>query len=164
MGSAVLLLVAFTLFRPGFWLDKIAPPFNELEPTKVYEVVGTVPEDGVLTFVISGPDFDSGEITSTTILVPLGQRAEAVDRLQKAGLVVNLEDGLAKIEEPFPQTPFFEQFSDLFDFYGDQPVALSNVRSDAERMPKEVFYLPAILLFGLVYWVQTRRRAVAASA
>ncbi len=162
--SAVLLLVAFTLFRPGFWLDKIAPPFNELEPTKVYEVVGTVPEDGVLTFVISGPDFDSGEITSTTILVPLGQRAEAVDRLQKAGLVVNLEDGLAKIEEPFPQTPFFEQFSDLFDFYGDQPVALSNVRSDAERMPKEVFYLPAILLFGLVYWVQTRRRAVAASA
>jgi len=26
--SVLLLLVAFTLFRPGFWLDKVQPPFD----------------------------------------------------------------------------------------------------------------------------------------
>ena len=69
--SAILLLVAFTLFRPGFWLDRVDPPFNESPPDMIYEVVGQATPDGVLTFVISGPDFDTGEHASTTILVPM---------------------------------------------------------------------------------------------
>ena len=156
--SAILLLVAFTLFRPGYWLDQIQPPYNETPPEKVFEVVGSAPENGVLTFVITGPDFDSGKEKSTTILVPTGQRAEAIKRLQAAGLTVNLEDGLAKIEEPFPQTPFFEKIGTLFDYYGDDPVRISTIKADAERWPKEVFYIPALLLLGLVILLQRARR------
>lgn len=156
--SAILLLVAFTLFRPGYWLDQISPPYSEKQPTKVFEVVGEMPDNGVLTFVVSGPDFDSGKMTSTTLLIPLGQRAEAIKRLQDAGLTINLEDGLAKIEEPLPQTPFFEKIGKLFDYYGDEPVVVSNVRTEASRVPKEVFYIPAFLLLGFVFWVQRRRQ------
>lgn len=155
--SALLLLVAFTLFRPGYWLDQVQPPFNQTEPAMVYEVVGNAPDNGVLTFVVSGPDFDSGEITSTTLLVPLGRRAEAIERLEGAGLTINLEDGLAKIDEPFPQTPFFDKIGTMFDYYGDDPVVVSDIRSEADRMPKEVFYIPALLLLGLIYLMQRRR-------
>ena len=136
--SALLLLVAFTLFRPGYWLDRVYPPFNDTEPTKIYDVVGEATPNGVLTFVISGPDFDSGDPTQTTLLVPLGDRADAIERLNKAGLSVILEDGLAKVEEPFPQAPFFEKIGNLFDFYGDQPVVVSQMREKAERPPKEM--------------------------
>ncbi len=155
--SAILLLVAFTLFRPGFWLDQVQPPYDDANPTRVYEVVGDAPDNGVLTFVISGPDFDTGEPTSTTILVPMGRRSEAIERLEEAGLTVILEDGLARVEEPFPQTPFFEKIGTLFDYYGDDPVVVSNIRTEAERLPKEVFYIPALLLLGLVFLLQRRR-------
>ena len=32
--SVVLLLIAFTLFRPGFWMDMVVPPYEEAEPTR----------------------------------------------------------------------------------------------------------------------------------
>ncbi|MEM9097739.1 MAG: TRAP transporter permease [Pseudomonadota bacterium] len=160
--SVLLLLIAFTLFRPGFFLDQVQPPFQDSPPDKVYEVVGAAPENGVLTFVVSGPDFDTGETTSTTLLVPMGRPGEAIERLEAAGLTVILEDGLARIEEPFPQTPFFEKIGTLFDYYGDEPVQVETVRTDAERMPKEVFYLPALVLLALVYLMQRRRRDQAA--
>ena len=155
--SALLLLVAFTLFRPGYWLDQIYPPFNDTEPTKVYEVVGDTPPDGTLTFVVSGPDFDTGEDTQTTLLISMGDRADAIERLRKAGLTVVVEDGLAKVEEPFPQTPLFDKIGNLFDYYGDKPVVLSKVRQRAERPAKEWFYIPALILLGFVFLMQRRR-------
>ena len=155
--SALLLLIAFTLFRPGYWLDQVASPYISSEPSKVYEVVGQATPDGVLTMVVSGPDFDTGEISSTTILVPLGEPAEAAKRLNEAGLNVIVEDGFAVIEEPFPGTPFFETVGKIFDFYGDDPVRIADIRSPAERVPKEVFYIPAVGLLGLIVLLQRRR-------
>jgi len=161
--SIVLLLVAFTLFRPGYWLDKVDPPYVDIRPDKIYEVVGSATPNGVLTMVVKGPDFDSGEITSTTILVPTGNQAEATKRLESAGLTVTVEDGRALIEEPFPGTPFFESIGKSFDYYGDEPVEVATILSAKDRLPKEIFYIPAALILGLIYWLQRRRRGPAAS-
>ncbi len=157
--SGLLLLVAFTLFRPGYWLDQVSSPYQSNEPAKIYEIVGQATPDGVLTIIVSGPDFDSGEINSTTILVPLGQPADAVRRLQEAGLAVTVEDGLAVIEEPFPGSPYFESIGKSFDYYGDTPVQVADVLKPRERVFKEVFYIPAILLLALVVFLQRRRIA-----
>ncbi|MEM6663008.1 MAG: TRAP transporter permease [Pseudomonadota bacterium] len=161
--SAILLLIAFTLFRPGYFLDQVSPPYDDTEPTKVFEVVESAAENGVLTFVVTGPDFDSGEVTSTTLLVPMGRPAEAAARLEKAGLLVTVEDGFAKIEEPFPQTPFFEKIGTLFDYYSDDPVHVSKVREKTERMPKEIFYIPALILLAGIFLLQMRRRKLLAA-
>ena len=156
--SVMLLLIAFTLFRPGFWLDRVDPPFDEIHPTKIYEVVGNATPDGVLTMVVTGPDFDTGEIANTTILVPLGDQAEAIERLESAGLNVNVEDGRALIEEPFPSSPYFETIGKRFDYYADDPVEVGVIKNRKDRLPKEVFYIPAVLLLAVVYWFQRRRR------
>ena len=157
--SVILLLVAFSLFRPGFWLDQIHPPYSHVEPHKIYEVVGDVPPDGVITVVVSGPDFDTGEITSTTLLVPLSNVTEAEKRLSDAGLIVTHKDGQIHVEEPYHGTHLFEKIGDMFDFYGDHPVHIQHIKQESDRIPKEVFYIPAFALFGLVYFVQYRRRA-----
>ena len=78
--------------------------------------------------------------------------------MEGAGLTVNVEDGLAKIEEPLPQTPFFEKIGKLFDFYADEPVVVSELKTKADRMPKEVFYIPALILLAFVLFMQRRRR------
>jgi len=155
--SALLLLVAFTLFRPGYWLDKVSPPFDIFEPARVYEVIDEVTPNGTLTVIVSGPDFDSGEIETTTILVNLGDPVEAAERLSKAGLNVIVESGRAIIEEPFPGTPYFESLGKSFDYYADQPVEIAEVRRPADRLAKEVFYIPAILLLALIIVLQKRR-------
>lgn len=157
--TVALLLVAFTLFRPGYWLDQIQSPYDHVDPGMVYEFVGAVPDNGVMTVVVSGPDFDTGEMTSTTLLVPLGRRADAIERLESAGLTVILEDGLAKIDEPMQGTPFFENIGNLFDYYGDAPVVMATIQKEADRMPKEVFYIPALALLAVVVLMQRRRRA-----
>ncbi len=158
--SVALLLVAFTLFRPGYWLDQVAQPHQSIEPDNIYAVVGQAKPGDVLTMVISGPDFDSGEVGSRTILAPLGESAEAAKRLEQADLIVTLEDGFAKIGEPPPGTPMFEKIGTAFDYYADEPVRITDIRQPAERMPKEVFYIPAITLFGVIVWRQRRRLAV----
>ena len=157
--SAILLLVAFTLFRPGYWLDRVQPPYTSEEGSKVYEIVSDITPDGSATFVVSGPNYDSGEPDSTTLLVPLGEPAEAADRLRTAGLDVRLEDGIAIIDEPLQGTPYFPLIGNLFDFYADDPVQISEIKKPAPRIAKEIFYLPAILLLALVVWLQRRRIA-----
>ncbi len=156
--SALLLLVAFTLFRPGYWLDNIHPPHVEIQSDKIYEVVDDVPPNGMLTVVVSGPDYDTGEITHTTLLVPLGDVSEASERLSNAGLVVVKEDGLVRIEEPFPGTTLFQKIGDMFDYYSDAPVHLNHIKEPADRIAKEIFYFPAVVILGFVLFNQHRRR------
>jgi len=155
--SAILLLIAFTLFRPGYWLDKVSPPYDIYKPDVVYEVVDEVAPNGLLTIIVSGPDFDTGEIASTTVLVNLGQPADAIERLREAGLTITVEDGRALIEEPFPGTPYFETIGKSFDYYGDEPVQIAEIRQPADRIAKEVFYIPAVLLLALIMFLQKRR-------
>src|SRR3546814_13537223 len=38
--TVALVLIAFTLFRPGFWMDLIVPPYQWQEPTTLVEVLG----------------------------------------------------------------------------------------------------------------------------
>ncbi len=45
-----------------------------------------------------------------------------------------------------------------FDFYGDTPVIIKRITVPAERMPKEVFFIPALVLLGLIILMQRGRR------
>ncbi|NIV22495.1 MAG: DUF3394 domain-containing protein, partial [Gemmatimonadetes bacterium] len=38
--TVILLLVAFTLFRPGFWLDRVTPPYTDVAGTQVLALAG----------------------------------------------------------------------------------------------------------------------------
>jgi len=160
--AVVLLLVAFTLFRPGFWLNYVQSPFETSPPAAVFETAGGMPADANLQVLVRGPDFDDPDaMAETMVQLPLGASADGEARLQSAGLTIMVEGDKALVEEPFPGTPFFETLQG-FDFYGDDPVQIVEVRKEADRMPKEVFYLPALLLLGLVIAVQRRRTDVPA--
>ncbi|MFD1696112.1 TRAP transporter permease [Roseibium aestuarii] len=160
--TAALLVVAFTLFRPGFWLDYVQPPFIDRPGTDVVALAAEAPENATLRIVVSGPDFDKpDQIDELTMMVELGPIADGETRLANVGLTV-MEDGdKMLLEEPFPGTRYF---SDLqgYDYYADESVVIAKVQMPAERMPKEVFYIPALLLLGLVVAMQRRRQTVPA--
>jgi hypothetical protein len=43
------------------------------------------------------------------------------------------------------------------DFYTDPPVRITGVEVAADRMPREIFYIPALILMLLVVFMQRRR-------
>ncbi|MEQ8297700.1 MAG: TRAP transporter permease [Nitratireductor sp.] len=161
--TVALILVAFTLFRPGFWLDYVQPPYEDRPGAEVVAIAAAQPDNANLRLVITGPDFDDPDkIGERTILAALGPAGDGLQRLEQAGLPVREEDGKAILDEPFAGTPFFTDFTDTFDFYGDVPVEIAKVQLAAERMPKEVFYIPALLLLVLIVLSQRRRQTVPA--
>ncbi|MEM9359356.1 MAG: TRAP transporter permease [Pseudomonadota bacterium] len=156
--SAILLLIAFTLFRPGFWLDQVTPKYDERAGTKVVELAEKLPAGSELRLQVSGPNINNAEkIDKSTLIIPLGPAGKGADRLSKSGIAVLMEDGVAKLEEPLPASKFEKQMSS-YDFYGDKPVVVTNVQIPNERMPKEIFYIPALLLLGFVIMMQRRRQ------
>lgn len=161
--TVALLLIAFTLFRPGFWLDYVQPPYDEKTGIEAVELAAQQPENGRMRLVIQGPDFDNAEKTiKTTLMANLGALGDGTKRMEQAGLLVAPEGDVAKLEEPLAGTPFFTRLQ-MFDFYGDKPVQILRAEMPADRTPKEVFYIPAVLLLGLVFWAQRRRRVVPAT-
>ena len=61
------------------------------------------------------------------------------------------------LDEPFPGTPYFETLGNDYDFYGDIPATIASVAVENERMPKEVFFIPALLLLLIIVMIQARR-------
>ena len=155
--SLLLLLVAFTLFRPGYWLDRISEPFDLRPGIEILDAAASGPPDAELRVTVAGPDFNDPDVeTSTDLTVPLGPAGDGGARFEKVGLLLLIEDGKAKLEEPLPGSPF-ESLGRTFDFYADDPVEIASIALPRDRMPKEVFYLPAVLAIALVILMQRRR-------
>ncbi len=156
--SALLLLIAFTLFRPGYWLDQVQDPYVDKTGAEVFTAAEGLPADERVRIEIAGPDFDyPDKMSRLTIMANLGEPGSGVDRLEQAGLLALKEEDQVLLEEPFPGTPFFTKLQ-MFDFYGDTPVTIERMQLPAERVWKEVFYLPALLLLAIVVLLQRRRQ------
>ncbi|MBX2805225.1 MAG: DUF3394 domain-containing protein, partial [Hyphomicrobiales bacterium] len=159
--SAALLLIAFTLFRPGFWLDQVQPPFASQSGENIIQLAGDAPENSELRLTLSGPDFNDPDNTIDTLVV-LKMQDEPGDgavRLAKFGLAFDPET--QALQEPMFGTPN-EKLGTLFDFYDDRSVKVTQVEAPVERVFKEIFYIPAFLLLIGVVLLQRRRQTVPA--
>ncbi len=157
-----LLLIALTLFRPGFWLDRVQAPYINEPGSSIEQIVENYTEKDQLRMVVKGPDFDNPDkFVEKTVVVQQQAGAFGADWLSKAGVMLNMSDGKAVLDEPMMGTSLFRELAD-YDFYGDDPVEVLVVQTKAERWPKEIFYLPALLLLGLVVLLQRRRQTVPA--
>jgi TRAP transporter 4TM/12TM fusion protein len=156
--TIALLLVAFTLFRPGYWLDRMADPFVTVPPASILELASRKPANDEVRIQISGPDFDDPDrVRSKTLELDLGPVGDGAARLAKAGLRVDIKGEQVIVAEPRPGTKLAESLRGM-DFLADKPVVIQTLEEPAKRWPKEVFYLPALLLLGLVVLAQLRRR------
>ncbi len=94
------------------------------------------------------------------LVVPLGAKGSGTERLSRAGLLPVIEGGEVRLDEPLPTAPLFRHMRD-YDFYGDKPVRVVALQAPVAQPPKELFWIPALLLLGLVLWVQHRRAKAA---
>lgn len=153
--SLALLLVAFALFRPGYFLDEWKSPYVLQEPTKVLEFAKNGEPDGVVRIEVNGEDQSTGKQVITTVELPLGPKEGdgAARLLKNAGIEFRTEDG-----KTFVDNVEFGKFAQKKGVDFDWEV--TKLESPADRPPKELFYIPAILLLVLVCFLQLRRRKI----
>ncbi|MEL7126284.1 MAG: TRAP transporter permease, partial [Pseudomonadota bacterium] len=154
--TVALLVIAFMLFRPDFLLDQVSDKYRSASGPAAIELMASAETDQELRVVIEGPDFDTGRLRPTTITLP-AISGDADGALDAQGLLVIPDGDTLAMDEPFPGTPFFESLGNEYDFYGDTPVQITQVQIENERMPKELFFIPALLLLGGLVLIQRRR-------
>ncbi|MBL0542110.1 TRAP transporter permease [Aeromonas caviae] len=149
--SVLLLLVAFTLFRPGFWMDLLHDPYRDTAPAELVQTMGQVEAESTLRLRMEGEDA-VGKLRRFTVLLPVPEGASGEDRLTKLGIQTYEQDGKILIDT----VTFGSQAADL-GLEMDQQIL--SVKAPTERWPKELMWLPGFLLFGAVVWLQRRRVA-----
>src|SRR5690606_25526713 len=158
--TVALLLVTFLLLRPGFFLDRIHPPYVTVEPQRIYETIAAQADNAELRLHIRGPSFDDpDERLERLISFNLGEAsADPEARFRQAtSLIAHVEGDRVVLEEPLDMNSLAGRSLSDMDFYADEPVTVTAVEVAAERMPRQIFYIPAALLFALVVWAQRRR-------
>ncbi|WP_043756756.1 TRAP transporter permease [Aeromonas taiwanensis] len=149
--SVLLLLVAFTLFRPGFWMDLLHDPYRDTAPAELVQTMGQVEAESTLRLRMEGEDA-VGKLRRFTVLLPVPDGASGEDRLAKLGIQTYEQDGKILIDT----VTFGSQAAEL-GLEMDQQIL--SVKAPTERWNKELMWLPGFLLFGAVVWLQRRRAA-----
>ena len=148
--SLALILVAFTLFRPGYWMDQIYPPLVAASASEIYEIAEKMSADAQIRIRITGESLE-GKMIDKTVMLPLGPKASGKDRLAEAGLELRFEDGKTIVDNVVFGSVAERQKID-FDF------EIASVQRKADRPPKQLFYIPALVLLGLIVMLQRTRR------
>ena len=150
--SALLLLVAFTLFRPGFWLDQIIEPFEERGATNMMSYIDNTPGLQQLRISVEGENID-GRWVSKTVNLPIAKGDNAVDRLYDgAGMEVRDENGAIYIDNLV-----FGGYAEAQKLDFDWQV--TRFQLETQRPAKEWFFIPAFLLAFAIMTMQKRRRS-----
>ena len=158
--TVAMLLIAFALFRPGFFMNQIQPPFETIEPAGFSQALADAEPGSVLRTMIAGPDFDTFEMKEITVPLTVPDAEGADARLSALGMVIVPEGDVQRLDEPGFGTELGDALSS-FDFYGDDPVQLSSIQAEANQLPKELIFIPALLLMALIAFLQKGRMPAA---
>ncbi|MCR9127025.1 MAG: TRAP transporter permease [Rhodobacteraceae bacterium] len=154
--TVALLFIAFMLFRPDFFLDQVSEKYAIASGPAAMELMEDTETGREVRVIIEGPDFDTGNLRPTTITLP-AVRGDSGGALDAQGLTLLQDGDVMALDEPFPGTPFFQSLGNEYDFYGDTPVQIVEVQVENDRMPKELFFIPALLLLAGLVLLQRRR-------
>jgi len=147
--TIALLLIAFTFFRPGFWMDMVAPPFENLAPAQIEEAAMRTEIGENLRLQVSGLNAVGDPVTFTALL-PVGEGETGADRLFASGLEYAING-----DEVVIDNVAFGSAAAEAGFDWDQRV--ERVLKPVDQPTKYLMFLPAMLLLALVVFLQRGR-------
>src|SRR3546814_14751103 len=80
------------------------PPYDRVDPATIVELAGAAPDGDEIRLVVQGPSITHpGRTESVTFMMPLGAAGPGgAERLELQDLIVVVEAGVARLDEPFP--------------------------------------------------------------
>ena len=162
--EVVLLLAAtFALFRPDFFMDRIAAPYTEVPAKEIFKVAGALPDGDRLVLQIAGTNIEGDDVTKTVAVQLTGAPGDGRKRLADAGLTIS-----ALGADVLVSAVKFGSRAKKSGF--DQGFKVAAVKVPTDRPSEHWVYLPALALAALVWFLQrarerpTRKRQRAAAS
>lgn len=149
--TIALLLIAFTLFRPGFWMDRVSPPFASVPAADLIAQVGSVEPGSEIRLRILGED-EVGRERSFVAPLEIGEGESGEDKLLSSGLEILIEDDKTVLIDGVG----FDSKAAAAGLDFDQKI--QEVLVPQSSLPKQLMYIPALLLLALVWMSQSKRR------
>lgn len=155
--SLVMLVVAFSLFRPGFWMDMVYHPMTKLDPVHIADVAEKVPSHDTLRMRVAGETFDGREF-DRIILLPLGKKgADGMTRIEETGLILHTTDDQRVIVDMVVFGSKAQQMGFDFDW------EILYVEREEDQPPKHLMFIPAIAAMVAIGMLQRRRQKLQAT-
>lgn len=148
--TLLMLVITFSLFRPGFWWDEMYPPTNDYPGSAIMEVAEKLPVGQTLNIQVRGETIDGDTVTKHVRLPVDSQETEGLARVMSTGLELRNEDGVQWVDMVQWGSPAAEAGID-FDW------EVVQVSTPADRPAKEWVFLPTLLLLAALAWNQRRR-------
>ena len=151
--SAVLLFAAFILFQPGYFLNQFSPEFEQRPAADLFMIAEQAGDGQSLRVRLTGENLN-GDLIDARFLLPLAEAGtDGETRLRdNAGIEFRQEEGKVFIDGLAFGGPA-EQLGIDWDW------EVVEIEQAADRPPKELFYIPALLLVACIYLLQIRRKA-----
>ncbi|MFT5808589.1 MAG: TRAP transporter 4TM/12TM fusion protein [Moritella dasanensis] len=147
-----LLLITFTLFRPGFWWDMVYPPVEEVSPQHIEQVLADLPIGTDIRLRVEGETLD-GAFQTKIVQLPFAEDAiTGTERLLSTGLELRFGDDKTIVDMVGFGSPAEKSGID-FDWN------ILMVERPLDRPAKEFLFIPALLLLAGIAFGQRRRIA-----
>ena len=147
--TVILLLVAFSLFRPNFWMDMVYPPYSKIASTDLMQVIEKAPANDQLRVWIEGEDIN-GKLIKKGMLLPLTEVGPAAQRLERFGLRL-----LPMGEQIDVISVKFRSKAEKAGFQQGQKVTALEIEN--KRPAPEWMFVPTLAVLALVIFLQRRR-------
>lgn len=149
--TCALLLVAFILFRPGFFWDEIYSPTVDVPATELMQTIENMEQGAFIELNVEGLSFEGDEVKKTVSLQIDASAAGAAARLDAMGLGLRSEGDYWVVDTVGFSSPAEKAGID-FDY------KIASIRTASSRPPQELMYIPAVLLLLLIAKLQKRRK------
>jgi len=147
--TAALLMVTFTLLRPGFWWDMAYPEFIHEPPAKIEQIAEETEPGSQLLLWVKGEKLDGSEYKKVLSL-PVGEGSDGAEKLAAIGFETRVEEG-----KVFVDMVTFASMAEKSGLDFDQEIVSVEVPND--RPPKQLMFIPAFALLALIYRLQRGR-------
>jgi len=148
------LLVAFSLFRPNFWMDMIYPPYNKIASTDLMQIIEKAPKNEQLRVWIEGEDMN-GDPVKKGMLLPLGEPGTPAQRLERFGLRLLPMGGQIDV-----LSVKFRSKAEKAGFQQGQKI--TELEIENKRPDPAWIFVPTLGVLALIVVAQRRRVAAAA--
>jgi hypothetical protein len=115
LESVALILAAFTLFRPGFWMDIVAEPYTHLPATEVVKTLEEYKPGTQIRLHVDGED-DFGDKKSFLAVLDMPKGETFEDRIAAAGFQLYSSDAGLEVDTVDIGSPAAAAGLDAFQF------------------------------------------------
>ncbi len=147
---AALLVATFLLFRPDWLISQFVPKHVVVAASDIYKTADTLRKGDWVEAVIAGENID-GRSIKKTVAIPLGEGSTGRERLRAGGVTLtalgaDIEIANVKFGSPAKKLGV------------EQGYKIAEVNQSNPNRPADYWaFIPALLIAGLVWWLQGRR-------